>query len=271
MVQRICGTPIDKFEQVCELLASTSTPDRAGTILYALGWTQHTTGSQIIRTGAMMQLLLGNIGIPGGGMNALRGHSNIQGLTDLGLMTNLLPGYLTLPNEDEQSFDGYIEARTQEPLRKNQLSYWSNYKKFHVSLMKAWWGDHAHEGNNYAYDYLPKLDKPYDMLQAYELMNHGEMNGYICQGFNPLAAAPNKAKLIKGFSNLKYMVIMDPLVTETSEFWRNVGELNDVDSSEIQTEVRSEEHTSELQSRGHLVCRLLLEKKNRREKQTYEH
>jgi len=237
MVQRICGTPIDKFEQVCELLASTSTPDRAGTILYALGWTQHTTGSQIIRTGAMMQLLLGNIGIPGGGMNALRGHSNIQGLTDLGLMTNLLPGYLTLPNEDEQSFDGYIEARTQEPLRKNQLSYWSNYKKFHVSLMKAWWGDHAHEGNNYAYDYLPKLDKPYDMLQAYELMNHGEMNGYICQGFNPLAAAPNKAKLIKGFSNLKYMVIMDPLVTETSEFWRNVGELNDVDSSEIQTEV----------------------------------
>src|SRR5690625_6404061 len=109
------------------------------------------------------------------------------------------------------------------------------------------------------------------MVQAYELMIHGEMNGYICQGFNPLAAAPNKAKLIKGFSNLKYMVIMDPLVTETSEFWRNVGELNDVDSSEIQTEVfrlptscfaeeRSEEHTSELQSRGHRVCRLLLEK-----------
>lgn len=237
LVQRVCGTPIDKFQQVCELLASTAAPDRAGTILYALGWTQHSIGSQIIRTGAMMQLLLGNIGIPGGGMNALRGHSNIQGLTDLGLMTNLLPGYLTLPNEHEQNFDDYIAARAQQPLRKNQLSYWSNYKKFHVSLMKAWWGDSAHEGNDFAYDYLPKLDKPYDMLQAYELMNQGKMNGYICQGFNPLAAAPNKAKLIRGFSNLKYMVIMDPLVTETSEFWRNAGELNDVDSSLIQTEV----------------------------------
>ncbi|AQS52258.1 formate dehydrogenase-N subunit alpha [Paenalcaligenes hominis] len=237
MVNRVCGTPVDKFQQVCELLATTHTPDRAGTILYALGWTQHSIGSQIIRTGAMMQLLLGNIGIAGGGMNALRGHSNIQGLTDIGLMSNLLPGYLTLPNEAEQDFDGYIAARALKPLRKNQLSYWSNYKKFHVSLAKAWWGDYAHEYNNYAYDYLPKLDKLYDMLQAYELMNKGEINGYICQGFNPLAAAPNKAKLIKGFSKLKFMVIMDPLATETSEFWRNAGESNDVDTASIKTEV----------------------------------
>lgn len=237
MVNRVCGTPVDKFQQVCELLATTHTPDRAGTILYALGWTQHSIGSQIIRTGAMLQLLLGNIGIAGGGMNALRGHSNIQGLTDIGLMSNLLPGYLTLPNEAEQDFDGYIAARALKPLRNNQLSYWSNYKKFHVSLAKAWWGDQAHEYNNYAFDYLPKLDKLYDMLQAYELMNKGEMNGYICQGFNPLAAAPNKAKLIKGFSKLKFMVIMDPLATETSEFWRNAGESNDVDTASIQTEV----------------------------------
>lgn len=237
MVNRVCGTPVDKFQQVCELLATTHTPDRAGTILYALGWTQHSIGSQIIRTGAMMQLLLGNIGIAGGGMNALRGHSNIQGLTDIGIMSNLLPGYLTLPNEAEQDFDGYIAARALKPLRKNQLSYWSNYKKFHVSLAKAWWGDYAHEYNNYAYDYLPKLDKLYDMLQAYELMNKGEINGYICQGFNPLAAAPNKAKLIKGFSKLKFMVIMDPLATETSEFWRNAGESNDVDTASIKTEV----------------------------------
>ena len=237
MVNRVCGTPIDKFNQVCELLASTSTPDRAGTILYALGWTQHSIGSQIIRTGAMMQLLLGNIGIAGGGMNALRGHSNIQGLTDLGLMSNLLPGYMTLPNEAEQDFDAYIAARAPKQLRPNQLSYWSNYKKFHVSLMKAWWGDHAHADNNFAFDYLPKLDKLYDMLQTYELMNQGKVNGYICQGFNPLAAAPNKAKLLKGFSKLKYMVIMDPLVTETSEFWRNVGEYNDVKTEDIQTEV----------------------------------
>lgn len=237
MVNRVCGTPVAKFNQICELLASTHTPDRAGTILYALGWTQHSIGSQIIRTGAMMQLLLGNIGIAGGGMNALRGHSNIQGLTDLGLMTNLLPGYMTLPNEAEQDFDGYINKRIQKPLRANQLSYWQNYKKFHVSLAKAWWGDHAQPENNFAFDFLPKLDKPYDMLQVYELMNQGKMNGYICQGFNPLAAAPNKAKMIKSLSQLKFMVIMDPLVTETSEFWRNMGESNDVNSADIQTEV----------------------------------
>src|SRR5690554_95030 len=237
MVERVCGTPQDKFLQICEMLASTSTPDRSGTIMYALGWTQHSIGSQMIRTGAMLQLMLGNIGIAGGGMNALRGHSNIQGLTDLGLMSNLLPGYLTLPAESEQNYEDYIGVRTQNPLRPNQLSYWRNYPKFHVSLMKAWWGDAATAENNWAYEYLPKLDKPYDMLQVYELMAQGQMNGYICQGFNPLAAAPNKAKLIDGFSKLKFLIIMDPLVTETSEFWRNVGEYNDVDPWQIQTEV----------------------------------
>ncbi len=237
VVEKVCGTPQKDFLKICEMLASTATPDRSATIMYALGWTQHTVGSQMIRCGAMLQLLLGNIGVAGGGMNALRGHSNIQGLTDLGLMTNLLPGYLTLPNEGEQDFDAYIAARAPKPLRPNQLSYWGNYKKFHVSLMKAWWGDAVSAENDWGYDYLPKLDRPYDMLQVYELMAQGKMNGYICQGFNPLASAPNKAKLIKGFSNLKFMVIMDPLVTETSEFWRNAGEFNDVDTASIQTEV----------------------------------
>ncbi|OZI61678.1 formate dehydrogenase-N subunit alpha [Bordetella genomosp. 11] len=237
MVERVCGTPKDKFLQVCEMLATTASAGRAATIMYALGWTQHSVGSQMIRTGAMVQLLLGNIGIAGGGMNALRGHSNIQGLTDLGLMSNLLPGYMTLPVESEQDFEQYIAKRALKPLRPNQLSYWQNYRKFHVSLMKAWWGKAATPENNWGYDYLPKLDRLYDMLQVYELMNQGKMNGYIAQGFNPLAAAPNKGKVIQGFSKLKWMVIMDPLVTETSEFWRNFGEHNDVDPSKIQTEV----------------------------------
>jgi formate dehydrogenase major subunit len=144
---------------------------------------------------------------------------------------------MTLPNEPEQDYGKYIESRTQKPLRPNQLSYWQNYSKFHVSLMKAWWGKSATAENNWAFDYLPKLDKLYDMLQVYELMNQGKMNGYIAQGFNPLAAAPNKAKLNAGFAKLKFLVIMDPLVTETSEFWRNAGEANDVDPSKIQTEV----------------------------------
>ena len=237
MVERVCGTPKEKVQQVWDMIASTSAPDRAMTIMYALGWTQHSVGAQMIRTGAMVQLLLGNIGMPGGGMNALRGHSNIQGLTDLGLLSNSLPGYLTIPQEREQTLQDYLTARTQLPLRPNQLSYWRNYKKFHVSLMKAWFGDAAQAENNWAYDYLPKLDKLYDMLQVFELMDEGKMTGYICQGFNPLAAAPYKAKLLRGFSKLKYMVIMDPLVTETSEFWKNYGAHNDVDTASIKTTV----------------------------------
>jgi formate dehydrogenase major subunit len=237
MVAGVCGTPQDKFLQICEMMASTATPTRAMTIMYALGWTQHSVGSQMIRQGAMVQLLLGNIGIAGGGMNALRGHSNIQGLTDLGLMSNLLPGYINLPSENEQDYSKFIAARAFKPLRPNQLSYWQNLDKFVVSLMKAWWGDAATKENNWAYDYLPKLDKLYDMLQVFELMSQGKMTGFICQGFNPLAAAPNKAKMNLSLAKLKDLVVMDPLATETSEFWRNFGEHNDVDSARIQTEV----------------------------------
>ena len=237
MVERVCGTSKDKFLHIAEMISSTAVPNRAMTVMYALGWTQHSVGSQMIRCGAMMQLLLGNIGISGGGMNALRGHSNIQGLTDLGLMSNLLPGYMTLPNEKEQDYQAYIDSRAFKPLRPNQFSYWQNYGKFFVSFMKSWWGDNATAENHWGFDWLPKLDKPYDMLQTFELMSQGKINGYICQGFNPLAAAPNKAKMDKGLAQLKFLVIIDPLATETSEFWRNFGEHNNVDSSKIQTEV----------------------------------
>ncbi len=237
MVSRTCGTPTAAFLKVCEYIASSAAPDRAMTVMYALGWTQHTTGSQMIRTAAMMQLLLGNIGIAGGGMNALRGHSNIQGLTDLGLLTNLLPGYLTLPAEREQDYEAYLKSRTLKALRPNQMSYWQNYPKFHVSLMKSWFGAAATKENNFAFDYLPKLDKGYDVLQAFELMDQGKMNGYICQGFNPLASFPDKAKIVRSLSKLKFLVIIDPLETETALFWKNFGPYNDVDPAKIDTEV----------------------------------
>jgi formate dehydrogenase major subunit len=237
MVTRVCGTPQDKFLQICDVIASTATPTRAMTVMYALGWTQHSVGSQMIRQAAMVQLLLGNIGVAGGGMNALRGHSNIQGLTDLGLMSDLLPGYLNVPPDKMQDYKQYISSHAFKPLRPNQLSYWQNYDKFFVSLMKAWWGDAATPENDWAYDYLPKVDTLYDMLHFFELMNQGKMTGFICQGFNPLAAAPNKGKLNSSLAKLKFLVIMDPLATETSEFWRNFGEHNNVDPAKIQTEV----------------------------------
>jgi formate dehydrogenase major subunit len=237
VVSNITGTPKEQFLKVCEMIAETSVPNRTMTIMYALGWTQHSTGSQMIRTAAMVQLLLGNIGMAGGGMNALRGHSNIQGLTDLGLLSNLLPGYMTLPGEKETDYKAYIEKRVQKPLRPGQLSYWQNYAKFHVSFMKAWYGDAATKANNWAFDYLPKLDKVHDILQVFEDMHQGKMNGYICQGFNPLASFPCKAKVDGALAKLKYLVTIDPLATETSTFWQNHGEYNNVDPAKIQAEV----------------------------------
>ena len=237
MVATVCGTPRERFLAICEMIAGTARPDRAMTIMYALGWTQHSIGSQIIRTGAMVQLLLGNIGIAGGGMNALRGHSNIQGLTDLGLLSNSLPGYLTMPNETEQDYHAFLDSRTQKPLRPGQMSYWQNYPKFHVSLMKAWYGDAATKENNFCYDWLPKLDKVHDGLQVFEDMNQGRMNGYVCQGFNPLASFPNKAKMTAALSRLKFLVVIDPLATETSEFWSHVPEFNETSPAQIATEV----------------------------------
>jgi formate dehydrogenase major subunit len=187
---------------------------------------------------AMLQLILGNIGVRGGGMNALRGHSNIQGLTDLGLMSNLIPGYLTIPTEKETTLDVYMSTRGFKPLRPNQMSYWQNYKKFFVSFQKAMWGDAATADNSFAYDYLPKLDVPgYDVLRAFELMHQGKMNGYFCQGFNPLLSFPNRKKITTALSKLKFLVVMDPLQTETARFWENHGDFNNVDTANIQTEV----------------------------------
>jgi formate dehydrogenase major subunit len=238
MVERICGTPKDKFLAIAKMIGECSTKTKTMTSMYALGWTQHSKGSQNIRCMAMLQLILGNIGVRGGGMNALRGHSNIQGLTDLGLMSNLIPGYLTIPTEKETTFDAYMSTRGFKPLRPNQMSYWQNYKKFFVSFLKSMWGDAATADNNFAYDWLPKLDVPsYDVLRAFDLMHQGKMNGYFCQGFNPLLSFPNRKKMTAALSKLKFLVTMDPLDTETARFWDNHGEYNDVDPTKIQTEV----------------------------------
>jgi formate dehydrogenase major subunit len=237
VVASLTGIPQDKFLKVCEIIASTAPADRTMTSMYALGWTHHSVGTQNIRTMAMIQLLLGNIGLSGGGMNALRGHSNIQGLTDLGLMSNLMPGYLTLPHKEEQDAATYLAHRTPKPLRPGQFNYWSNYSKFYASLMKAVYGGAATAANGYCYDWLPKVNVEYDMLRTFDLMAEGKMNGYFCQGFNPLQAFPYKSKLIRALSNLKFLVVMDPLATETSEFWQNHGKYNDVDPRHINTEV----------------------------------
>jgi len=254
VVSRICGTPQDKVLQVYELIASTAAPDRAMTSMFALGWTQHSVGAQNIRTMAMIQLLLGNIGVAGGGMNALRGHSNIQGLTDIGLLSNQMPGYLTLPEDNEETFDEYMKTRLFKPLRRGEVSYWQNYRKFFVSFQKAMFGGSARADNDWAYDWLPKLDVPvYDIIHAFEMMNNGEIDGYICQGFNPMQAFPDRGKIRRGLGKLKFLVTMDPLDTETSRFWEDFGPQNPSDPSKIQTEVFQLPTTCFAEENGSLV------------------
>jgi formate dehydrogenase major subunit len=236
-VSEITGVPKEKFLEICELIATTSAPDRTMTHLYALGWTQHTVGSQNIRGIAMVQLLLGNMGLPGGGVNALRGHANVQGLTDLGSLWHLLPGYLGVPREEDADLATYLEKRTPKLTRPGQMNFWQNYPKFMVSLLKAWFGPAATKENDFGYAWLPKADRAYDMMALGDLMHEGKLTGLVAQGHNFLASTPDKAKLLAGFSKLKWLVSIDPLDTETASFFVNHGELNDVDPTKIQTEV----------------------------------
>jgi formate dehydrogenase major subunit len=237
MVSKITGTPQDQFLKIAEMIAATSARDKVMTIMYALGWTQHSVGSQNIRTMAMIQLLLGNMGRPGGGVNALRGHANVQGITDMCAYSEVLSGYMGAPLDADASYQAYLQKHSPKPLRPNQMSYWQNFPKFHASLMKAYYGPAATKENDFAYDWLPKRDGPYDVLAIFERMHQGKMTGFLSMGFNPLASVPNKKKLSAALAKLKYLVVIDPLETETSEFWKNYGPLNDVDAAQIQTEV----------------------------------
>ena len=237
VVANITGTPIDMFDHVCKALGSTAADNRVATILYATGWTQHSKGAENIRCMAMIQLLLGNMGMAGGGVNALRGHSNIQGITDLGLLAQSLPGYLKLPSDKDVDLATHLKHHTPAALEADQTNYWQHYPAFFVSLLKSFYGKSATAENNFGYDMMPKWDQSYDMLRVFEMMNKGEMNGYICQGFNPVASMSNKQKTLDSLSKLKYLVVIDPLVTETSTFWQNKPNVNEVDTASIDTEV----------------------------------
>ncbi|XHN74288.1 formate dehydrogenase, alpha subunit [Lonepinella sp. MS14437] len=238
MVERICGTKQTAFYEFAETIASTAAPDRAASFLYALGWTQHTVGTQNIRSMAMIQLLLGNIGVSGGGVNALRGHSNVQGSTDMGLFPTMLPGYIPLPTENDVSLEAFLNRITPKATVEGQVNYWQNTPKFMVSMLKAFYGENATKDNEFGYHNLPKqYKKKLDHLQFIDLMDQGKINGYICQGYNPLASYPDKNKISSALRKLKFLIICDPLATDTSEFWNFHGEFNDVNPADIQTEV----------------------------------
>ncbi|MBI4471325.1 MAG: molybdopterin-dependent oxidoreductase, partial [Acidobacteria bacterium] len=218
-VASICGCSVAEFEKAAAIICSTGRPDRAGTILYALGWTQHSHSVQLIHTAAMLQLLLGNIGVPGGGVNAQRGHSNIQGATDMGAW-NMLPGYLRLPRANQQRLTDYLADATPKPLRPNSMNYWSNTPKFMISLLRAYYGDRATKENDFGYGFLPKLDaENYSWGYIFDHMYAGRIEGLIAFGMNPVANGPNTPKMLAALAKLKYLIVADCFETETAAFW----------------------------------------------------
>ena len=247
MVERICGVPRETFLKVAEVVTSTGNAERVGTITYALGWTQHSTGVQIIRAAAILQLLLGNVGRPGGGVNAFRGHSNIQGATDTAGTFEILPGYLKTPQGQWATLKDYLDANTPKPLSDHSMNYWQNYPKFMVSLLKATYGDKATKENDFGYDWLPKIDGNYSWMYIFDEMYKGGSEraggkepgpeGFITFGMNPVALGPNSKKMVAALSKLKWMVVVENVETETSIFWKAPADYDGPKTSEIPTEV----------------------------------
>jgi formate dehydrogenase major subunit len=234
----ITGTDKATYLKVCETYAHLTGPvGKSGTIMYAMGTTQHTHGTQNIRSYAILQLLLGNIGVAGGGINALRGESNVQGSTDHCLLYHILPGYLKPPTADETTLQAHLDGRaaafaTSDP---KSASWWLNYPKYYVSLLKSWYGDNATPANDFGYDWLPKLQPGtnYSHISLFEAMGRGEIKGLFCWGQNPAVGGPNAFAERQALQNLEWLVAVDLWETETCAFWQEPG----VDPASIQTEV----------------------------------
>jgi formate dehydrogenase major subunit len=234
MVARITGIPKDQFLQVAKLVGETGRPDKVMTIVYAVGLTHHTTGVQLIRSGAVLQLLLGNMGRPGGGMNAERGHANIQGNTDHAISWDILPGYLRIPAPGQKNLTDYVAQSATKKLLPTSLNFFGdNYRKFMVSLLKAWYGDKAAATNEFAFDHLPKPATNASWLSIFDQALKGKMEGLMLSGMTATSIGPDSNQVLKALSNLKWLCVMDAFATTSSEFWRAPG----IDAHAVQTEV----------------------------------
>jgi len=242
MVERITGIPKDQFLKAADLFTSIrkdGDTKKVATIIYAVGWTQHTFGAQIIRTAAMLQLLMGNVGRAGGGVNALRGHSNIQGATDVAGIFDNLPGYLKVPNPADHDFAGWMKRITptsSKPKEWDSWNYWSNTAKFAVSFQKALYGDAATKQNDWAYDFLPKVDREYSWTHIWDDMYAGKVKGLLAFGMNGVAIGPNSQKNIDALKKADWLVVCEIYPDETSGFWQTPGISAD-DLKNIKTEV----------------------------------
>src|SRR5579885_1445610 len=236
MVAEICGCSEDDFLKVAEAITENSGPERTTSFCYAMGWTQHTTGVQMIGTAALLQLLLGNIGRPGGGILALRGHATIQGSTDIPTLYNLLPGYLPMPSAadaPDRSLAEYLRHYRPE------TGGWYDMPRYLVSLLKAWYGDAATPANDFAYDLLPKISDDYSFQPMLLLMKDGIMKGLFCMGQNPAVGGQNARLARQALANLDWLVVRDVHEIETAAFWYDAPEVRrgKLRPQDIKTEV----------------------------------
>lgn len=234
MVEETCGISREQFLEVARAITENSGREKTTALVYSVGWTQHTVGVQYIRTASILQLLLGNIGRPGGGILALRGHASIQGSTDIPTLFNLLPGYLPMPHARQHlDLDAYV--RTDE----GQTGFWGNIRSYAVSLLKAWWGDAATPENDFCFDYLPRLSGDHGTYQTVLNQLSGECKGYFLVGENPAVGSANAKLQRLGMANLDWLVVRDLQMIESATFWKDGPEIEtgELAVEEIPTEV----------------------------------
>jgi len=233
-VAETCGCSVDEFLYVAEKLCENSNRERTSAFAYAVGWTQHTVGVQIIRAACVIQLLLGNIGRPGGGIMALRGHASIQGSTDIPTLYNILPGYLRMKHTDDaKNLKDYIEENSAP------AGWWGKLDTYLVSLLKAWWGPNAREDNDFCFDYLPRIDDDNSYYWTVQQMLQGKVKGQIVAGENPAVGSANARANRLALSKLDWLVVRDLVETETAAFWHDSPEIEtgELKPEEIGTEV----------------------------------
>jgi formate dehydrogenase major subunit len=228
MVEEICGVPQATFRQLCDLLTSNSGRERTTAFAYAVGWTQHTVGVQYIRTAAVLQTLLGNIGRPGGGILALRGHASIQGSTDIPTLFNLLPGYIPMPHAHRnEDLDSFVQGEAPDK------GYWGNMRSYLVSLLKAYWGGAATPENDFCFDYLPRLTGSHSTYETVTAQMEGVCKGYFLMGENPAVGSANAKMQRLGMSALEWLVVRDFSLIESATWWKDGPE---IETGELRTE-----------------------------------
>ncbi|GMA40907.1 formate dehydrogenase subunit alpha [Mobilicoccus caccae] len=236
LVERTCGVSQDDFAYIAEAVTTNSGRDRTTCFAYAVGWTQHTLGAQFIRTAAILQLLLGNVGRPGGGIMALRGHASIQGSTDIPTLFNLLPGYLPMPKAGtHDTFDDYIKAISS----KDQKGFWTEADTYTVSLLKAWYGDAATQDNDWCFDRLPRINGNHNTYATMMGMIDGTVEGYFLLGQNPAVGSSHGRLQREAMSKLKWLVVRDLALIESATFWKSGPEIatGEMKTEDIGTEV----------------------------------